>query len=74
MKGKLFAVFDTYIRGDFEKAVKKMEKRLNEKVPESKLLIPRLSIKVQGMKEPILEGEPPRCREFGNRVAAQLKV
>ena len=31
LKEKSFAVFDTYIRGDFEKAVKKMEKRINEK-------------------------------------------
>lgn len=26
LKGKMFAVFDTYIRKDFEKAVRKMEK------------------------------------------------
>ena len=53
LKGKLFAVFDTYIRGDFEKAVKKMEKRVNEKVPGLKQIAPGLSIKVQGMKGPI---------------------
>jgi flavodoxin len=48
LKGKQAAVFDTYVRGQFEKAVKKMEKRINEKVPRLKLVAPGLSIKVQG--------------------------
>jgi len=74
LKERLFAVFDTYIKRDLEKAVKKMEKRIKEKVPESKLLVPGLSIKVQGMKGPILEEELPRCKEFGNKIAAQLKT
>ena len=74
LKGKLFAVFDTYLEKDFEKAAKKMEKRINEKVPGLKLIAPGLSIKVQGIKGPILEGELPRCEEFGNKVATQLKT
>jgi flavodoxin len=74
LKGKLFAVFDTYLGNDFEKAVKKMEKRINEKVSGSKQLAPGLSIKVQGMKGPILEGELPKCKEFGNKIATQLKT
>jgi len=74
LKGKKFAVFDTYIKGDFEKAVKKMEKRINEKAPELKQIAPGLSIKVQEMKGPILEGEFPKCREFGNKIATNLKT
>ena len=74
LKKRVFAVFDTYIKRDLEKAVKKMEKRIKEKVPESNLLVPGLSIKVQGMKGPILEEELPRCKEFGNKIAAQLKT
>jgi len=74
LKKRAFAVFDTYIKRDLEKTVKKMEKRIKEKVPESKLLVPGLSIKVQGMKGPILEEELPRCKEFGNKIAAQLKT
>lgn len=50
LKGKLFAVFDTYLGKDFEKAVKKMEKKINEKAPGLKMIAPGLSIKVQGMK------------------------
>jgi len=33
LKGKMFVVFDTYLGKDFEKAVKKMEKQIIEKVP-----------------------------------------
>ena len=73
LDGKLAAVFDTYLGKDFEKAVKKMEKQLNEKVHGLKLLAPGLSIKVSGMKGPIVEGELSRCREFGAKIAAQLK-
>ncbi len=74
LKRKMFAVFDTYIRGDFEKAVKKMEKRMNEKAPELKRIAHGLSIKVQGMKGPIVDEELPKCREFGKKIATQLKT
>ena len=78
LNGKLFAVFDTYLgkRSDyfFEKALKKMEKRINEKVPELKQIAPGLSIKVQGMKGPLVEGELPKCKEFGKKIATQLKA
>jgi flavorubredoxin len=74
LKAKWVAVFDTYLGGDFEKAVKKMEKRIGEKVPGLKLIIPGLSIKVGGMKEPIVEGELPKCKDFGRKIATQLKT
>ncbi|MHA2352841.1 MAG: flavodoxin family protein [Candidatus Thorarchaeota archaeon] len=72
LKGKKVAVFDTYIKEDFEKSVKKMEERINEKTPGLQLLLPGLSIQVEDMKGPILEEELPKCREFGKRVATQL--
>jgi len=71
---KLGAVFDTYIGRDFEKAVKKMEKQIGEKVPGLKLATPGLSIKVEGMKGPISEGELPKGKEFGIKMASQLKA
>ena len=46
LKAKWFAVFDTYLGGDFEKAVKKMEKRIGEKLPSLKLITSGLSIRV----------------------------
>jgi menaquinone-dependent protoporphyrinogen IX oxidase len=69
---KQIATFDTYIKTDFEIAVKKMEERINEKIPGSQLVLPGLSIKVEDMKGPILEEEFPKCKEFGKRVAVQL--
>jgi len=71
---KQFAVFDTYLGKDFEKAVKKMEKRINEKVPGLKMIAPGLSIRVQGMKGPIAEGELPKCKDFGKKLATQIKT
>jgi len=73
LDGMKYAVFDTYMGGDFEKAVKKMEKRINEKAPGLKRVVAGLSIKVKGIKGPILEDELPKCREFGKNIAIQLK-
>jgi flavorubredoxin len=72
--GRLFAAFDTYLGKDFEKATKKLEKRIGDKVAGSKLVAPGLSIRVDGMKGPISEGELPRCREFGKKIATELKA
>lgn len=74
LKGKMFAVFDTYMGGGFEKAVKKMEKKIKEKAPGLKQIAPGLSIKVQGMKGPILEEDFPKCKEFGKTIATQMKT
>ena len=74
LDGKLFAVFGTYVGKDFEKAVKKMEKRINEKAPRLKMIAPELSIRVQGMKGPIPEAELPKCKEFGKKLATQIRT
>ena len=73
LEGKLAAVFDTYVGKDFEKAVKKMEKQIREKVPGLKLAAPGLSIKVKGLRGPIAQGELPKCKEFGTKIAIQIK-
>ena len=72
LKGKCIAFFDTYLGGDYETTVKKMEKKATGKLPELELLIPGLSIRVKGMKGPIAEGELPKCKEFGAKIATQL--
>ncbi len=72
LEGKQFAVFDTYIREDFEKAARKMEQRVHDKAPAVKVMDPVLSIKVEGMKGPIVEGELPKAEEFGTKIASQL--
>jgi flavorubredoxin len=74
LEGKSFAAFDTCLGTSSEQAMKKMEKRIGGKVPGSKLLAPGLSIRVKGMRGPISEGELPKCKEFGNRIANQIKA
>ncbi len=74
LKAKWVAVFDTYLGEDFEKSVKKMEKRISEKVPKLKRITSGLSIRVDGMKGPVTEGEFPKCKDFGKRIATQLKT
>jgi len=73
LEGKLAAVFDTYMGKDFEKAVKKMEKQISDKVPGLKLAAPGLSARVEGYYGPIAEGELPKCKEFGVKIASQIK-
>ena len=67
------AVFDTCYSREYEKAVKKMEKQITEKVPSLNLTTPGLSIKVKGAKGPILEEELPKCREFGAKIGSLVK-
>ena len=74
LEGKLFAAFDTYLGKDFQRAMKKLEKRISDTVPGAKLAAPGLSIRVDGMKGPISEGELPKCKEFGNNIAIQMKA
>jgi len=74
-EGKFFAAFATYLLGkSFEQATKKLEKRIRDKVPGAKLAAPGLSIRVDRMKGPISEGELPKCKEFGHRIATQMKT
>ena len=74
LKAKWVAVFDTYLGEDFEKSVKKMEKRISEKVPRLKLITSGLSIRVDGMKGPVTDGEFSKCKKFGEKIATQLKT
>ena len=69
------AVFDTYVRENVHvnKAVRKMEKRINQKIPGMELIADGLSILVKGVKGPLPEGELTKCKEFGNKIANQLK-
>jgi len=68
LKFNSFAVFDTYMGKDFEKAVKKMEKQSNEKFPDSTMALPGLSIEVGGMKGPIVDEDLSKCKEYGIKL------
>ena len=71
-EGKMAAFFDTYLGDDYEKAVKKMENQLAKKAPSWKLVAPGLSIRVDKAKGPVTDGELPKCREFGVRIATLI--
>ena len=72
LEGKRGAVFDTYTGTDFEKAVKKMEKQIAEKVAGLKLITPGFSIRVNATKGPVTDGELPKCKEFGIKIATLI--
>ena len=69
VKVNSFAVFDTYTGKSFEEVVKKMEKLLTENFPNSTIALPGLSIKVSGMKGPIVEEDLSKCKEYGIKLA-----
>jgi flavodoxin len=71
LKDKRGTVFDTYVRENVHvnKAVKKMEKRINQKIPGLKLIADGLSILVKGVRGPLAEGELAKCEAFGNKIA-----
>ena len=73
---KRVAVFDTYYvhQRNFEKAMKKMEKSIGEKLPGAKLITHGLSVKVKGVNGPVAEEELVKCRELGRSIAAQLRM
>lgn len=75
LKAKKVAIFGTYsgrIRSA-DRAVKKLEKLVEKTLPKLELLSPSLSIRVKGVTGPIVEGELTKCKEFGRRIANQLK-
>lgn len=74
LEGKYVVAFDTYMGNQYEKTMRKMEQQLSKKAPGLKLISPGLSIMVKEMKGPISEGELPKCKDFGAKIANQLKV
>ncbi|MHA2394570.1 MAG: flavodoxin family protein [Promethearchaeota archaeon] len=69
LKGKSFAVFDTYMGKDFEKATGKMENQITKLMPDMEKMSSGLSIKVGGMKGPIVDEDLPKCKDFGISLA-----
>jgi flavorubredoxin len=75
LKEKNVAVFGTYSGKErpVDRAVKKLEKIVQKKLPNLKLISPGLSIRVNGIPGPIVEGELPKCVDFGVKIASQFK-
>jgi len=72
LKVKSFAVFDTYMFKQYEKTVKKMEKKINVLMPSLHKVSSGLSIRVAKTKGPILDEELPKCKEFGIKLAKNV--
>jgi flavorubredoxin len=75
LKAKDVAVFGTYagkVR-TVDRAVKKLEKMVEKKLPNLNLISPGLSIRVNGITGPLVEGELPKCVDFGKKIAGQFK-
>ena len=71
---KSYAIFDTNAGIPLlSNAVKKMEKLIGKKVPSLKKILPGLPIRVKGTKGPIVEGELPKCQNFGKEIAIKLQ-
>ena len=74
LKEKKMAVFGTYsgrVR-DPDRAVKRLEKMAEKKLPNLRLILPSLSIRVKGIPGPLIVGELPKCKDFGRRIANLL--
>jgi flavorubredoxin len=69
------AVFGTYAGKErlVDRAVKKLEKKVKTKLPKLKLISPGLSVRVNGITGPIVEGELPKCVVFGKKIADQIR-
>jgi len=76
LKAKKVAIFGTYSgrKRPVDRAVKKLEIILGKKLPNLKIFSPSLSVRVKGVTGPVAEGELTKSKEFGNRVANQLKL
>jgi flavorubredoxin len=75
LKAKNVAVFGTYsgrVR-TVDRAVRKLEKMVEKELPNLKLISPGLSIRVDGIPGPVVEGELPKCVDFGKKIAGQLR-
>jgi len=75
LKAKNVVVFGTYSgrARTVDRAVKKLEKMAEKKLPNLKLISPSISIRVHGIPGPIMEGELPKCKDFGRRITNQIK-
>jgi menaquinone-dependent protoporphyrinogen IX oxidase len=75
LNAKIAAAFDTYFQREryFGKAQRKLERHINQRLPNLALITPGLSIRVKGVNGPIVEGELSKAQEFGSKIGERLK-
>ena len=70
---KKMAVFGTYAGKErHDRAVTKMEEMVQEKLRGATLVSSGLSVRVNGVSGPVVDGELPRCVDWGRALVAQL--
>ncbi|XHH10231.1 MAG: flavodoxin family protein [Candidatus Bathyarchaeia archaeon] len=74
LKTEKAAVFGTYAGRERQqdRAEKKLEKLVTERLPRLKQVVSGLSVRVNGVSGPVVESELPKCIEFGRAIAGQL--
>lgn len=78
LEGKKIVMFDTYTgdgsgpKGPLQRAVKKMEKRIQKQATSAKIIVDGLQIAVKGIEGPIIEGELEKCKAFAKEIAKNL--
>lgn len=83
LKVNSYTVFDTYMGGDsetteegicsYKNMLDKIEKQISERMPTLTKLSQGLSIKVDGMKGPIVNEDLPKCKDFGIKLVEGYK-
>ncbi|MFX1387970.1 MAG: flavodoxin family protein [Promethearchaeota archaeon] len=83
LKVNTYSIFNTYMGEDpetteegicyYKKMLDKMDKQINEMMSNLTKLSSPLSIKVAGMKGPILDEELPKCKDFGIKLVQGYK-
>ena len=75
LDAKWFAVFDTYFQREryFQKAMKKLQRQVNQQLPSLEVLTSGLSVRVKGVNGPVVEGELAKAVEFGESIGNKLK-
>ena len=73
LQGKKVAVFGTYAGKErHDRAVTKLEKMVQRKLAGATLVSPGLSVRVNGVSGPVVDGELPKCVNWGRALVAQL--
>lgn len=74
LKDKKIAIFGTYAGKErvLDRAVKKMNTMVQDKMPNLSLVLPSLSVRVHGVSGPVFDGELPKCMDFGKNLTAHL--
>jgi flavodoxin len=75
LKVRRAAAFDTYFQRQryYQKAMKKLERQISERLSGLVLIAPGLSVRVNGVNGPVADGELAKAVDFGQKIAKDLQ-